>query len=314
MTGGGFTLVAAPPATFTTATAGWFIGGRAPGVSTVDRITYATDTATASVRGSLTAATYKSASTGNTTAGWVGGLLSGSTAFDRITYATDTNTATSVGAMGLFRTRLTASTDGTTYGWYVGGAYYTTVDRLIYANDTATASVRGPLSTASGYLAASGSVTNGWFGGGYNPSSGILSVVQRITYATDTATSSTRGPLSVVAFGPAATGSDNYGWYAGGLTSFATPYTARSTVQRVDFSNDTATASVRGPLSSGTYSFAATTDYSTYGWFGGGQRYGPLGKTSAVQRITYATDTTATSARGPLSAVKYSLNATSGIQ
>ena len=48
MTGGGFTLVAAPPAA---ATASWFAGGnQATGggpVTTVSRVTYATDTDTA---------------------------------------------------------------------------------------------------------------------------------------------------------------------------------------------------------------------------------------------------------------------------
>ncbi len=312
MTGAGVTFTA-PPAPLSTPTAGWFIGGRSPGVSTIDRITYATDTATASVRGPLTAASYHMASTGNNTDGWI----TLATAFNRITYATDTATATSRGAISFSRSKLTASTDRTIYGWYVGGRtslYYSIVDRLTYATDTATTSVRGPLATASGYLAASGNTTDGWFGGGYNTSNAILSLIQRITYATDTATASIRGPLNVAVFSPAATGDDSYGWYAGGLPNFTAPLSPRSTVQRITYATDTATASVRGPLTTKRQGAAASTDYATYGWFGAGQSNLPLGQISIVERITYATDTTVTSTRGPLSGVKYNLCATSGIQ
>ena len=98
------------------------------------------------------------------------------------------------------------------YGWFGGGA--STVDRIDYANDTATASVRGPLSAARYYLAATGTSAYGWFGGGLSPS--IVSRVDRIDYANDTATASVRGPLSAARWGPAATGTSAYGWFGGG--------------------------------------------------------------------------------------------------
>ena len=51
---GGFMYGMPAPAPPAEATAGWYGGGRAPSsVSTVQRITFATDTATASVRGPL---------------------------------------------------------------------------------------------------------------------------------------------------------------------------------------------------------------------------------------------------------------------
>jgi coproporphyrinogen III oxidase len=53
--------------------------------------------------------------------------------------------------------------------WFGGGFTSTpvsTVDRITFSNDTATASVRGPLSLARRYLAASGNTTDAWFGGG----------------------------------------------------------------------------------------------------------------------------------------------------
>ena len=89
----GFTLTSPPSEN----TAAWFGGGYGASLSSrVDRITYATDTATASVRGPLSGVRYKLAAAGNTTDGWFGGGYAPSTVrstVDRITYATDTATA-----------------------------------------------------------------------------------------------------------------------------------------------------------------------------------------------------------------------------
>ena len=135
-----------------------------------------------------------------------------------------------------------------TAAWFGGGgATVSTVDRITFATDTATASVRGPLSSVSQALAAASNLTDGWFGGGLNPafSPSTLSRVDRITYATDTATASVRGPLSSARYSFAAAGNETNGWFGGGIE----PWTV-STVDRITYATDTATASVRGPLSS----------------------------------------------------------------
>ena len=307
-TGGGFTASLAPPAQ---ATAGWLGGGSGPR-STVNRITFATDTATASVRGPLSSVKYSLAATGNFTNGWFGGGNIGPTptsTVQRITYATDTATASVRGPLSSAR-YLLAAAGNTTDGWFVGGGFpapgtpapFSTVDRITYATDNATASVRGPLSVATKRFSAAGLNTDGWFGGGRVPGSPTnISTVQRITYATDTATVSVRGPLSIEICDTASS-SDNttYGWWAGGSNI--------STVSRITYATDTATASIRGPLSSARGYFTAVGDNS-YGWFAGG-----FSTTSLVDRITYATDTATASVRGPLSSAVYNLAATSGIQ
>ena len=159
-------------------TNGWFGGGPplSPGTAystTVDRITYATDTATASVRGPLSEARSGLGATGNTTDGWFGGGYDGGLPFP-------------------FTSR---------------------VDRITYATDTATASVRGPLNMNQGgkiNMGAAGDPTAGWFGGGGGHNGSLVfttfSLVDRITYATDTATASTRGPLTLARYGLAAAG------------------------------------------------------------------------------------------------------------
>ena len=313
-TGGGFTASLAPPAG---ATAGWFGGGQtgpsvATIVSTVDRITFATDTATASVRGSLSNDKNRTAATGTLTYGYFGGgYVSGTffAGFDRITFASDTATATQRGALNNDLADMSATTDSTTYGWFGGGFNpnlspntVSSVQRITYANDSVVASLRGPLTSIRSKLAATGSSSYGWFGGGYNPpTSAGTSIVNRITYATDTDTASTRGSLSSARYNlTAVTDTTTYGWFAGGLGA--------TVVQRITYATDTATASVRGPLSSARSTSGATCN-STYGWIGGGS---PI--TSTITRITYATDTDTSVDRGYLSIARQRVAGTSGQQ
>ena len=69
----------------------------------------------------------------------------------------------------------------------------------------------------------------------------------------------------------------------------------RQYVDRVDYSNDTPTASLKGPLTAARYRLGATGN-SDYGYFAGGAP-GPL---STVDRIDYSNDTVTASAKGSL--------------
>jgi hypothetical protein len=94
-------------------TYGWFAGGKgSPGdkISTVNRITYATDTATGTTRGPLNAARYKPGQAGDSTAGWVaGGSYPDFSMVSRITYATDTDIPSVRGPLTYADTYLTAN-------------------------------------------------------------------------------------------------------------------------------------------------------------------------------------------------------------
>ena len=326
--GGGVGITAAPPSQ---PTAGWFAGGGSISsppwtpTSTVQRITFATDTATASVRGPLNYVVFKEAATGTLTNGYFGGGYAGgefASVFTRVTYATDTAISTNKGAISQVRWGLTATTDGTTYGWFGGGYSYppppsreqSTVDRITFANDTATATARGPLATARIYLAATGNTTDGWYAGGQSAgdipgSQGMLSTVDRITYATDTATATAKGPLSLARYNLASVSDGTtYGWFGGGYNNGA-----RTIVDRITYATDTTTASVRGPLNQSISRLGGSGD-STNGYFGAGFSPSPHGLQSVVQRITYATDTATASFRGTLSVAVSWLAASSGVQ
>jgi hypothetical protein len=318
---------------------GYFGGGRIPGptrISTIDRIDYANDNTTASVRGPLTLSRDYVAAAGNSNFGYFAGGAVDPTYYsivDRVDYSNDS-------VRSLNKTFLSivngyhGATGNSSYG-YFGGGYspsfaprtHSRVDRLDYSNDTATAIARNTL-TAAKYTTATGNNSFGYFGGGYRFPANIFSTVDRIDYANDTTAISARCSLSSPKSATAATSNQNFGYFGGGAPG------PLSTVDRIDYSNDTATASVRGPLSLARSVFAAvsptafggatdfqatstffdiqsmkriedTTSYSvkkralgSFGYFGGGN-YGNVDR-SYLDRINFSNDTATASSRSAL--------------
>ena len=71
-----------------------------------------------------------------------------------------------------------------------------------------------------------------------------------------------------------------------------------SRVDRLDYSNDTATASVKGTLlSANQQGHSAATGNQSYGYFAGGQN---PSLRSRVDRIDYSNDTATATQKGPL--------------
>jgi hypothetical protein len=283
---------------------GWFGGATSNG--SVSRIDFSNDYSTASPRGSLSAAKYNSAATGNSNYGWFGGGRSSVPAIisrvDRIDFSNDSTISSIRGPLSSSRYNLSA-TGNSNYGWFGGGANpgttgLSTIDRIDFSNDSATASPRGvtPAPSARYGIAATSGVLNirrqkagnfGWFAGGFAPSpvGGSYSTVDRIDFSNDS-TTVVRGSVvapSVGKYGMLATGNSNYGWFGGGYTH--SPFATVSSVDRIDFSNDGVTASVRGPLSR-QRKYGAATGNSNYGWFGGDQFSG----VAPLDRINFSND------------------------
>ena len=93
-----------------------------------------------------------------------------------------------------------------------------------------------------------------------------------------------------------------YGYFGGGKEPSDV-----STVDRIDYSNDTTTASTKGPLSSAKYT-GGSTGNTSYGYWGGG---GPSHGISTVDRVDYSSDTGTAAVKGPLNRSTY-LNAATG--
>jgi len=315
---------------------GWFGGGApSPSVITdrVDRIDFSNDSATALLRGSLSSERYRLAATGNSNYGWFGGGANPSAPFtkstvERIDFSNDSSTASVRGRLSAARGYNFGATGNSNYGWFGGGragspvATVSTVERIDFSNDSATASVRGSLSQARQSVTATGNSNYGWFGGGFNPTPAEVSTVDRIDFSNDSVSASPRGPLSLARYSLAATSGQarsssvrlqkagNYGWFGGGKAVSPLPLPVYSTVDRIDFSNDSVTASPRSPLSLQRYDLAATGN-SNYGWFAGGNSIASPRTTQArVDRIDFSNDSTTASIRGPLSGVRYAMSAT----
>ena len=306
---------------------GWWGGGAFPSVSIVDRIDFSSDSSTASVRGSLTSNRRFLTATGNSNYGWFGGGSANDnlSIVDRIDFSNDSSTTSSRGPLSSARLNST-TTANSNYGWFGGGATTflpttptSSVDRIDFSNDFSTASPRGPLTLARNILAATGNANYGWFGGGYAPSS-TRSTVDRIDFSNDLSTALVRGSLnpSVGRQDLAATGNSNYGWFGGGqIPASPTPLRV-STVDRIDFSNDSVTASLRGGVLSQSRSRPAATSgvlnirrqkAGNYGWFGGGYIPTPA-KVAIVDRIDFSNDSITASPSGALTLARTQLAAT----
>ena len=139
---------------------------------------------------------------------------------------------------------------GTDFGYFTvgGNSNSTTINRIDYSNDTETATAKGPLSAARYATDGTGSASHGYVGGGYgNSASGAISSVDRLDYFNDTRNGIAKGPLSLARreYSSGPTSSSSFGYFMGGFRQIG----AYSRVDRIDYSNDTATATPKGPLS-----------------------------------------------------------------
>ena len=283
---------------------GYFAGGH-PGptgpYSTIDRIDYSNDTATAAVKGPLSVIRRAFTGTGNASFSYFGGGYNSDylSSTDRIDYSTDTSTTVAKGPLSRSNSGL-KSTGNADFGYFGGGGdtYVSIVDRVDYSNDTATAAVKGPLTIQRGYFAATGNQSFGYYAGGLTPSK--ISSIDRVDFSNDTATASPKGPLSDHRSFMAATGNASFGYFGGG----ASP---GFSMDRIDYSNDTATAATKGALTISREKLGATSSTS-HGYFAAGN---PGGQYSTVDRVDYSNDTPTATAKGPLSSARYLLAGTS---
>ena len=231
--------------------------------SWISRVTYASDTSTASPRGNMSVPRGGNSSTGNASYAWISGQYDWmpssagqyASRVDRINFSNDNTTSSARG--NLNRAIAHAGATGTAnYGWWTGGATawnqpdQSSVSRIDYASDSSTASPKGTLSTPVESNTATGNKNYGYniIGGGPGVNG---STIVRYDYANDTGASTPKGKLSVQRFKLAgATGNQNYGYFMGGQDPSASPSNLqyKTTIDRIDYSNDTATASPKGNL------------------------------------------------------------------
>ena len=289
-----------------TSTAGYFGGGYKTfgpnAVTTVDKITYSSDT-TAQVPGaSLSDGRYSLAAAGNTTAGYFGGGRDNGnqeqSRMDKLTYSDET-TAYAPGANLTASRQYLAATGSSTHGYFAGSLPATALmNKTTYSSDTTEAAPGANLNLANSYLAATSSTSAGYFSGGVSGGT-VLSRVEKTTYSTDTTAYTPGANLPIANYSHAGASAKenalpetipgppippNTGYFAGGLGSPGTV----STMDKVDFSTDTNNVVPSAALSSPRYGGAAIGN-RTAGYFGGGTP-GPV---STMDKLIYSSDTTA---------------------
>ena len=148
---------------------GYFGGGMDSGfnnLSTMDKVTYSTDTTAAAPGANLSVARVYLAATGNSTAGYFGGGSPGPTSLmDKVTYSTDLTAALpSTGALSVGRSHI-AATGNSTAGYFGGGPgspyRMSTMDKITYSTDTTSYVPGANLTVARAELAASSARANG---------------------------------------------------------------------------------------------------------------------------------------------------------
>lgn len=310
---------------------GWFAGAAFPAtITTIDRIDYSNDLTTASLRGPLSSGRGGMGATSNATYGWFSaGLVSPAqtrSLVDRVDFSNDSVTTSARRSMSASRYHLSAA-GNVNYGWFAGGiappTVISTIERIDYSNDISNlASPRSTLPTTRYLLAATSNASYGWFIAGWDTTPATYSLVTRLDFANDTVVPIARGVLTEARFGVGASSNyiktqstylppnseiqvGGYGWVAGGIS----PPNLISNVDRINFSNDTVTASVRGTLNTVRYQYYGANN-SNYGWFNGGTTTASA-SLSSVERIDFSNDAVTAGIRGPLTTTRGQVATTS---
>ena len=298
--------------------------GVSPSTSIVDRLDYASDTLTATRKGDMPTSRYATSGVSNTDFGfWMGGTPGSANTY-RTEWASDTTSPIPSANWypGAGSPYFGAAAGNLSYGYaFAGSSGGSHTGRIDYSNHTATMVEKGK-GTYSGYgIAGTGNANYGYYAGGPGPKSSV----SRLDYANDDTNASPKGPLDTAKLCAGATATPEYGYWIGGADGgWGNPGTTSS--QRLDFSNDTATTSPKGPLAAGVSYNSGTstrafgfptkatpfipsiTGAANHGYFTGGYP-GPISNTL---RMDFDSDTTTVIPRGPLTVARYSHNAFAG--
>ena len=94
----------------------------------------------------------------------------------------------------------------------------------------------------------------------------------------------------------------------------AAGHPSTSSIDRIDYSNDTPTASPKGPLHR-TARYGSSTGTNSYGYFTSGDHgANPSPSTSEIYRLDYANDTNVSVSKGPLAVAQDRMAAASAAE
>lgn len=278
-----------------------------PSSTGVEKIDYSTDTASL-ITGASVGNWNQGSSTSNSQSTYFTGSLGGySTNVSKISYATLIGNLLP-GTLSNNR-GYNASVGNTTQGYFTTGAAFpsTNVDKITYSTDNIQLVPTAQDSTKRNQNGAAGDSTHGYFGGGYSPAvSGPttdrnLSTIDKLTYSTDTKERMPSSSLNIGRSYVRAAGNSTHGYFGPGRNPAYFSF-----VDKIAYSTGTVTTFNSNVYE--RYGYDATGN-GTAGYFGGGY-LNSVGYTSIVEKITYSSDTTSTSATQLINP-RYLHNATS---
>ena len=218
----------------------------------------------------------------------------------RLDYDNDTSQTVTKGNLPLEINECHGGTGNASYGYTFGGRgpspsnnRLSSTFRVEYANDTALASEKGSLSSGRRINSSVGNANYGYAGGGYDIN---YSAMDKLDYSNDTTATTNSDGLTPGRYSYACTGNQSYGYFIGGYGVPGVSPGAKTIVSRLDYSNDSAATSPKGPLPNSAYTNSGTGN-ANYGYVdrGGGDNY-----SSRIYRIDYANDTSTAVQKGPL--------------
>ena len=292
-------------------TIGFFGGGTTDGgstkVSTVNKITYSTETRQATFANTLSSSRDGLAGAGNVDKGFLcgGGTPTFVNTADKVTYTTEAIGVVAGAALSQARAALGAA-GNVDKGFFVGGLNPTvlaTAGRTIYSTETHAAVTGANLSQSRYYPAGAGNADKGFFAGGLTPT--LVATTDRTTYSTETTAAVSGANLSAARRNMASAGNSDKGFFAGGLNPAVVATTDRTT-----YSSET-TAAVSGANLSQARSTPAGAGTADKGFIAGGStsQTSPFGIVATTDRTTYSSETTAAVSGANLSQARNDLGA-----
>lgn len=238
-------------------TFGYFLGGTttgAAGLNTADRITFSSGVTAANTISNTTIARHNSGSLSGPSFGYVaGGVSSASNAttaeIDQLTFSTGAMAANTAGSLSLARNCPSGTSDGTTYGYMIGGCSnsfqnggtnYATADRITFSNSTVAANTVSQFSQIkySNQFSLNDGGTYGYYGGGCTGACVVWGATDRITFSSGVTAANSVSNLSAARSAPAGLSDGaTYGYFGGGCTTNGANAGGVATTDRITFSS-----------------------------------------------------------------------------
>jgi len=199
---------------------GYFGGGEPGPKSTMDKLSFSTETLAETPGAALSSAKNSVAACSSSTAGYFGGGNPGPVStMNKLTYSSD-STGAVPGANLSFARYIVAAVSSGTAGYFTGGRVtptsYSTTDKLTYSSDTTAALPSANLSAAQASHFGTGNQTAGYLTGGWNYP-GNENRTDKIPYSNETTSAVPSAYLNTARYGAMATGSATAGYFSGGI-------------------------------------------------------------------------------------------------